>query len=446
MRRTLAPVWSLLGIVAAAACNTTPPTSEGSGGGAGTGGEEPGSGAAGPGVGGAATGGDDGMNGGAPASGGESTGSGGQGMTGGSGGGHSGGGGSVDGRDAHFQDWPAGAEPSVVGDKLARLFLAEEPEEPKHYKVACAWYGALAVTALLDDHTTLDALIDEYDPYVGTWDELLAGEGHVDENVFGIVPLEISLHDDGAVYLDEGLSLADHQVDNIEAQKRFAIDDMFMITALQVQAYRASGDENYLELAASVMVEYLEALQQPDGLFFHHQDFEHRWARGNGWFAAGMAELIRELPESDPNYEEVRAGYEAMMDGLLAYQVTQGAGEGLWKQIVNSSDSRNWAETSGSAMFAYALISGVKAGWLDAATYGPPARAAWLALTAKLTTDGRLGDISDWAYKPESHQGGPTYEGDEENYYFERPKLTGDNHGQAPMLWAAAELLRPLAP
>lgn len=445
-RWTLEPAWGLLGIVAAAACNTTPPTSQGSGGGAGTGGQEQGSGAAGPGIGGAATGGHDGVSGEAAGSGGDATGSGGQGMTGGSGGGHSGGGGSVDERETHFQDWPPSAEPSVVGDQLARLFLAEDPQEPKHYKVACAWYGALAVTALLDDQPTLDALVDEYEPHVGTWDDLLAGEGHVDENVFGIVPLEISFHDDGAVYLDEGLSLADHQVDNIEAQKRFAIDDMFMITALQVQAYRASGDEDYLELAASVMVEYLEALQQADGLFFHHQDFEHRWARGNGWFAAGMAELIRELPESDPNYAEVRAGYEAMMDGLLAHQVTEGDGEGLWNQIINSSDSRNWAETSGSAMFAYALISGVKAGWLDPATYGPPARAAWLALTERLTPDGRLGDISDWAYKPESHQGGPTYAGDEENYYFERPKLTGDNHGQAPMLWIAAELLRPLGP
>ena len=34
------------------------------------------------------------------------------------------------------------------------------------------------------------------------------------------------------------------------------------------------------------------------------------------------------------------------------------------------------------------------------------------------------------------------YAGDEVNYYFQRPRLTGDGHGQAPMLWTAAALLR----
>lgn len=437
---------AVAGSLGAAACSSTLTPLDGSGGAVASGGASAGSGATGHATGGAASGGSasggaEGSSGGAPASGGMAA------TTGGSGGaGGSGGGGSSDERDVHFQDWPASAEPASVGDRLAKLFLAETPADAKHYKVACAWYGALAVSALLDDQVTLDALIGEYDPYIDTWGELLAGAGHVDDNVFGIVPLEISLHDEGEVYLQEGLAIADHQAANIQAQKRFAIDDMFMSTALQVQAYRASGDTKYLELAASVMVEYLDALQQSDGLFFHHQDFHHRWARGNGWFAAGMAELIRELPESSADYAAVRAGYDAMMTGLVSYQITDGADAGLWKQIVNSSDGRNWAETSGSAMFAYALISGVKAGWLDPATYGPPARAAWLALTAKLTAEGRLQSISDWAYKPSSHQGGPSYAGDEENYYFERPKLTGDNHGQAPMLWIAAELLRPLTP
>lgn len=437
--------WVCLGVFA---CDPVPGQDAGSGGTAGTGASSS-SGGGTLGDGGTASGGQPSSTGGATSSGGQNQETGGTSASGGAGAtsnsGGSGSGGGSDERDAHFQDWPTSADPAAVGEQLAQLFLAETPAEQKHYKVACAWYGALAVSALTDDLATLDALIGEYDPYIGTWDELLAGPGHVDENVFGIVPLEISLHDEAEVYLNEGIALADHQQANIETQKRFAIDDMFMITALQVQAYRASGDEAYLTFAASVMVEYLDALQQPeDGLFFHHQDFEHKWARGNGWFAAGMAELIRELPEDDDNYEAIRAGYDRTMEGLLTHQITEGDGAGLWKQIVDSDDPRNWPETSGSAMFAYALISGVKAGWLDPATYGPPARAAWLALTSKLTGSGQLQDISDWAYKPESHQGGPTYAGDEEDYYFDRPKLTGDNHGQAPMLWIAAELLRPL--
>ena len=361
--------------------------------------------------------------------------------------GMSGAGGSTgDGRDAHFRDWPSGADPATVGRRVAQVFVGENPSDPKHYKVACAWYGSLAVASVLNDEGMITSLTTRYDSYENSWASLLAGDGHVDENVFGIVPLELSKVSTDAIYRTEGLALADHQQANIGTQKRFAIDDMFMITALEVQAYRVSRDAKYLDLAAGTMVEYLTRLQQSDGLFFHHEDFEHRWARGNGWFAAGMAELLRELPESDTNFAAVRTAYEKMMNALLGYQLTSGTGAGLWKQIVDSNDSRNWPETSGSAMFTYALVTGVRAGWLDSNAFGPAARAGWLALVAKLDAQGRLRDVSDWAYKPASHPGGPTYAGDEENYYFERPKLTGDNHGQAPVLWSAAALSRPLLP
>jgi len=361
----------------------------------------------------------------------------------GGGAGGSGGAATDSARDVHFKDWPQGADPATVGNRLAEVFAGETPEDPKHYKVACAWYGSLAVSAILGNQMRVDALIAKYAPLKNSYSMLLAGMGHVDQNVFGIVPLEISLHTDDPSYLMEGLAIADHQRANISTQKRFAIDDMFMITALQVQAYRASKETKYLDTGASVMVEYLSRLQQTDGMFFHHEDFHHKWGRGNGWFAAGMAEIIRELPQTHANYAAIRAGYEKMMAGLLNYQIKDGAWSGLWKQIVDSTDTRNWPETSGSAMFTYALVSGVRAGWLDPTMYGPAARAGWLALVAKIDAQGKIQDISDWAYKPASHpESGTKYDSDEENYYFDRPKLTGDNHGQAPVLWSAAALAR----
>jgi len=344
--------------------------------------------------------------------------------------------------DAYLHDWPADADPARVGAQLAANFAGDDPAGSKHYKLACAWYGALDVAALLRDPVLLDRLVAMYAPYRGSHAGLLTGPGHVDENVFGIVPLEIAVLTGDAGLRTEGLAIADHQQARIGDQKRFAIDDMFMVTALQVQAWRASGETKYLDLAAETMVEYLDALQQDDGLFFHHADFRHKWARGNGWVAAGMTELLRELPPDHPRYPAIRGGYARMMRGLEAHQIRTGDGAGLWRQIIDSDDPRNWPETSGSAMFTYALATGVRYGWLDAASYGPVARAGWLALVERLTPDGRLRDVSDWAYRPASHPGGSSYAGDEENYYFERNRLTGDNHGQAPMLWSAAALLR----
>ena len=128
-----------------------------------------------------------------------------------------------------------------------------------------------------------------------------------------------------------------------------------------------------------------------------------------------------------------------MMDGILGYQ-NRGdkEGAGLWNQVIDHDVTDNWPETSGSAMFAFAMITGVKLCLLDADTYGPAARTAWLALTHYLEDDGRLRDISSWCFWTPD-------EGDALTYYLTmdgRSKDVGDGHGQAPMLWAAAALLR----
>jgi len=47
------------------------------------------------------------------------------------------------------------------------------------------------------------------------------------------------------------------------------------------------------------------------------------------------------------------------MVSLLKYQDENGT----WRQLIDQSDS--WNETSGTGMFAFAMITGVKNGWLD---------------------------------------------------------------------------------
>lgn len=48
-----------------------------------------------------------------------------------------------------------------------------------------------------------------------------------------------------------------------------------------------------------------------------------------------------------------------MMAGLLSFQTEAG----LWRQLIDQPES--WPETSGSAMFAFGMVTGVAHGWLD---------------------------------------------------------------------------------
>lgn len=295
------------------------------------------------------------------------------------------------------------------------------------YKTACEWYGALGVARMTNSQTLLASLVTKFDPLKRDFvSAMTSGQAHVDRYIFGIVPLEIYLQTGDESYRPLGTRVADRQ--QVTDQTRNAIDDMFMMTSLQVQAYRATKDFKYLDFMARTMASYLAA-QQPNGLFFHNvTQARVHWGRGNGWFAAGMAELLRDLPTSSNEYRTIEAGYERMMEGLLKYQ----GKNGLWYQVLDMpTNTRNWEETSGSAMFTYAMVAGVRRGLLSAATYVPAIEAAWAGLRSKISAQGSVSNICT----------GTWYKSTPEEY-MALARLTGDGHGQAPVLWTAAELLR----
>ena len=332
-----------------------------------------------------------------------------------------------------FTTWPAGTSPAEIGKRVAERFVSSAHLRANAivYPEVCAWYGALTFAQASGDRDLAARLTKRFDPLLTPAEAaLVPTERHVDFSVFGAVPLEIYIHTKDKRYLDLGLKFADRQwetprPDGLTSETRFWIDDMYMITALQVQAYRATGEARYLDHAAREMEAYLNQLQQPNGLFFHAPDVPFYWGRGNGWVAAGMTELLRSLPRNHPRRGQILESYRMMMDSLVRYQ-TQ---DGVWRQLVDQSDS--WPETSSTGMFAFALITGVKQGWLDARIYGPAARRAWLGLVRYIDDNGDVGNVCEGTGKKNDLQ-----------YYLDRQRLKGDLHGQAPILWSATALLR----
>lgn len=47
---------------------------------------------------------------------------------------------------------------------------------------------------------------------------------------------------------------------------------MYMITILQIEAYKVTKEIKYINRAAEEMVLYLDKLQRPNGLFYHALD------------------------------------------------------------------------------------------------------------------------------------------------------------------------------
>ena len=333
-----------------------------------------------------------------------------------------------------FSSWPAGASPREIGERVAENFVARPFERPNGYIIypeVCTWYGSLTLARLTGDRDLQARLVKKFDPLLTPEGaKHISPEAHVDFRVFGAVPLEIYIQTRDPRSLELGRSFADKQWetttdDGITAEARYWIDDMYMITAVQVQAFRATGQARYIDRTAKAMVAYLDKLQQPNGLFYHALDSPFYWSRGNGWMAAGATELLRSLPRNHPARARIMSGYKKMMATLLSLQ----GEDGLWRQLLDHPEA--WPETSGTGMFTFAMIAGVKSGWLEAKTYAPAARKAWLGLVKYIDANANISNVCAGTPKGSTVQ-----------YYLDRPRNVGDLHGQAPVLWSASALLR----
>ncbi|MCE8466426.1 MULTISPECIES: glycoside hydrolase family 105 protein [Bacteroides] len=358
---------------------------------------------------------------------------------------------SLQAQEYNLTKFPKGSTPLEVGNRIANKFIvtphtrfgnprAEKAPNYITYPDACAWLGALWFGKVTKNEPLLDKLKDRFEPLFSTEQKMLPRMNHVDHNVVGAVPLELYIQKKGDQrYYDLGMRYADTQweapVDATPEQKAYAdkgyswqtriwIDDMFMITTIQSQAYRATGDRKYIDRAAREMAMYLKEIQRPNGLFYHSPEAPFFWARGNGWMAAGMAQLLSILPKDNSDRTTIMEAYKKMMNTLKQNQDP----DGMWHQLIDEPAS--YKETSGTAMFTYAMIVGVKHGWLDKKEYGTAARKGWLALVTYINENDEITNVCE----------GTNIKNDK-NHYMNRKQITGDLHAHAPLLWCAVALL-----
>jgi rhamnogalacturonyl hydrolase YesR len=113
---------------------------------------------------------------------------------------------------------------------------------------------------------------------------------------------------------------------------------------------------------------YWKYLLDPEKkLLSHHYDADRKiftrkafWGVGNGWNAAGIARVIRMLPDSMSTEKRELAGMnKGLIDACLVYQ----RDDKLFHDVLD--DPSAFIETNLAQMLSYAIYCGVKAGWLD---------------------------------------------------------------------------------
>lgn len=206
-------------------------------------------------------------------------------------------------------------------------------------------------------------------------------------------------------------------------------DAVFMACPILTAVSRHTSEEKYLQMAERHLRYMQQLCVRDDGIYRHSPLCEAAWGRGNGFPALGLAWSLSDL-EQMADSPAVRHLQDVMQQSLaqhLEALVEHQDEFGMWHQVID--DPGSYRELTSTCMITYAIVRGIRSGWLDAETYSPVARRAWEAIKVRVGEDGKLLDVCTGTGKQRSLQD-----------YRDRTAILGqDARGGAMALLAAVE-------
>ncbi len=165
---------------------------------------------------------------------------------------------------------------------------------------------------------------------------------------------------------------------------------------------------------------------------------QHTWGRALGWYAMGIVEVLDALPEDYNRRGELIAVFRKVMQSVVDYQ---DEASGVWYDVMDVVDSRNYLESTCSSMFTYCLLKGVRLGYLEA-SYMAKALKAYRGVVKQFIVDNGDGTISITKCCSVSGLGPATNRKRDGSfsYYMSEDIRNNDAKGIAPFIWASLEM------
>lgn len=161
------------------------------------------------------------------------------------------------------------------------------------------------------------------------------------------------------------------------------------------------------------------------------------WLRALGWYSMALLDTIDKADECDDT-ELLKTTFRELMDAMLKYQDESG----MWYQVVNYGKLEpNYLETSGSSIMAYALLKGVRLGFLPE-NYREYGIKAFNGVCDKYLSSDENGEMHLGGICLVAGLGGKQMRSGTFDYYMSEPIVKDDAKGVGPFLLAYTEMLR----
>ncbi|MDD4759455.1 MAG: glycoside hydrolase family 88 protein [Bacteroidaceae bacterium] len=184
-------------------------------------------------------------------------------------------------------------------------------------------------------------------------------------------------------------------------------DALFMAPPVYLKLYLLTGKKKYLtfmnheyKATTDLLYDREEHLFFRDARYFGKLERNGRktfWGRGNGWVMAGLAEILRMMPEKKKQRKYYVRLFQEMSCRLKDLQQP----DGFWHASLLDPASYPAPETSSTGFITYALAFGINAHLLDRVEYLPTVIRGWQAMCSAVFPNGKLGYVQPIGADPQ---------------------------------------------
>lgn len=212
-----------------------------------------------------------------------------------------------------------------------------------------------------------------------------------------------------------------------------------------------SHPEAFKDITLQFHLMYEHARDPKTGLLYHgwDQSKKQRWAnkktgdsaefwgRAMGWYMMALVDTIPNYPAEDPGRKELLHQLQQLVPALARVQDPK---SGLWWEVLNKGGERgNYLEASASCMFVYAIVRGVRLGYLPASDLAI-ARRGYAGILSHFVHVGPDGDVSLSGTAIGAGLGGHPYRDGSYAYYVGVKTRVNDPKGLGAFLLASTEM------
>ena len=165
---------------------------------------------------------------------------------------------------------------------------------------------------------------------------------------------------------------------------------------------------------------------------------QHTWGRALGWFAMAIVEVLDALPGDYAKRQELIDILDNVLTQVMKHQDNS---SGLWYDVLDVKDPRNYLESTCSSMFAYCLLKAARLGYVgnDKRQAGIRAYEGILKKFIRVNADRTISLTDCCEVAGLGPQDKPWRDGSFD-YYMSEPIRDNDAKGIGPFIWASLEM------